>query len=102
LKARCGSARLRQSNEQVEDVMFASLPVRLARAVLKLARVPECGDRSVRLVITQRELSQMIGVSLREHQQAAAHLAKARLDQARPCGNTVLNAVALSRIKEKR
>jgi CRP/FNR family transcriptional regulator, cyclic AMP receptor protein len=96
------SARLRQSNEQVEDVMFASLPVRLARAVLKLARVPECGDRPVRLVITQRELSQMIGVSRESTNKQLRTWQKRgwiRLDHA---AITVLNAGALSRIKEER
>ena len=39
------------------------LPVRLARAVLKLARAAECGDGPVRVVISQRELSRMVGVS---------------------------------------
>ena len=32
------SARLRQSNEQIEDVMFTGLQVRLARAILKLLK----------------------------------------------------------------
>jgi CRP/FNR family transcriptional regulator, cyclic AMP receptor protein len=56
-------ARLRQSNEQVEGVMFVSLPVRLARAILKLAKTTESESGSTRLIITQRELSQMIGIS---------------------------------------
>ena len=36
------SARLRQSNEQIEDVMFTGLQVRLARAILKLLKMTEC------------------------------------------------------------
>ena len=56
-------ARLRQSNEQVEDVMFASLPVRLARAIVKLAKTIDPDTPAARVVITQRELSQMIGIS---------------------------------------
>lgn len=96
------SARLRRSNEQVEDVMFASLPVRLARAVLKLARVAECGDRLMRLAITQRELSQMIGVSRESTNKQLRTWQKRgwiRLDHA---AITVLNAGALSRIEEER
>jgi CRP/FNR family transcriptional regulator, cyclic AMP receptor protein len=57
------SARLRQSNDQIEDVMFAGLHVRLARAIFKLLKTTECGVGPLRLVITQRELSEMIGVS---------------------------------------
>jgi|RhiMethySRZTD1v2_1073278.scaffolds.fasta_scaffold11184_3 CRP-like cAMP-binding protein len=96
------SARLRQSNEQVEDVMFSSLPVRLARAVLKLARPAECGDRPARLEITQRELSQTIGVSRESTNKQLRTWQKRgwiRLDHA---AITLLNAGALSRIKEER
>jgi CRP/FNR family cyclic AMP-dependent transcriptional regulator len=55
----CG--RLRRTSEQVEDLMFGSLPGRLARLILRLAKdnhaaMPE-------LTITQQELSQMIGMS---------------------------------------
>jgi CRP/FNR family transcriptional regulator, cyclic AMP receptor protein len=57
------SARLRQSNEQIEDVMFTGLQVRLARTIFKLLKTTECDVGPLRLVITQRELSQMIGVS---------------------------------------
>jgi CRP/FNR family transcriptional regulator, cyclic AMP receptor protein len=96
------SARLRQSNEQVEDVMFAGLPVRLARALLKLAGTAECGDRPVRLAITQRELSQMVGVSRESTNKQLRAWHKGgwiRLDHA---AITVLNARALSRIREER
>jgi CRP-like cAMP-binding protein len=55
-------SRLRRTSEQVEDIVFLDLPDRLAKALLALHRraaaSPTDGIR-----ITQRELSQMIGVS---------------------------------------
>jgi CRP/FNR family transcriptional regulator, cyclic AMP receptor protein len=55
-------SRLRRTSEQVEDIVFLDVPGRLAKALLQLHRRgaanPTDGIR-----ITQRELSQMIGVS---------------------------------------
>jgi CRP-like cAMP-binding protein len=55
-------SRLRKTSEQVEDIVFLDLPGRLAKALLQLqtraAANPNGGIR-----VTQRELSQMIGVS---------------------------------------
>jgi CRP-like cAMP-binding protein len=52
----CG--RLRRTSEQVEDVIFLGLPARLAKALLRL----QAGS-SPKIRITQREISQMIGMS---------------------------------------
>jgi CRP-like cAMP-binding protein len=52
----CG--RLRRTSEQVEDVIFLGLPARLAKALLRLQVAS-----SPRIRITQREISQMIGMS---------------------------------------
>jgi CRP-like cAMP-binding protein len=56
-------SRLRHTTEQVEDVMFLGLPGRLAKVLLYLhQRSPaEPPRRTIR--VTQREISQMIGVS---------------------------------------
>lgn len=54
----CG--RLRNTSEQVEDVIFLDLPARLAKALLRLAGTG-AGDRKI--AITQSELGQIIGVS---------------------------------------
>jgi CRP/FNR family transcriptional regulator, cyclic AMP receptor protein len=92
------SARLRQSNEQIEDVMFTGLQVRLARAILKLLKTTECDVGPLRLVITQRELSQMIGVSRESTNKQLRIWEKRgwiRLDHG---ALTVLNGRALSRI----
>jgi CRP/FNR family transcriptional regulator, cyclic AMP receptor protein len=44
-------------------VMFTSLPVRLAKLLLRFSPTGEVNATGKRLTITQRELSQMIGVS---------------------------------------
>jgi CRP-like cAMP-binding protein len=51
-------SRLRRTSEQVEDVIFLGLPARLAKALLRL----QAGS-SPKIRITQREISQMIGMS---------------------------------------
>jgi CRP/FNR family cyclic AMP-dependent transcriptional regulator len=92
------SARLRQSNEQIEDVMFTGVQVRLARAILKLLKTTECHVGPLRLVITQTELSQMIGVSRESTNKQLRIWEKrgwVRLGQG---ALTVLNGRALSRI----
>jgi CRP/FNR family cyclic AMP-dependent transcriptional regulator len=61
LEVLCG--RLRHANEQVENVMFTSLPVRLAKLLLRLPSTGKVSAPGNRLTITQRELSQMIGMS---------------------------------------
>jgi CRP-like cAMP-binding protein len=55
-------ARLRRTSEQVEDIMFLGLPGRLAKALLQLRSQPG-GGSSQAIRVTQRDLSQMIGVS---------------------------------------
>ena len=56
-------ARLRNTSEQVEDVLFLDLPGRLAKALLRLTDPAEAVGRERRVAMTQRELGQMIGMS---------------------------------------
>ncbi len=62
------SRRLRRTSEQVEDLIFTDLPTRLAKALLRLAKV-QGGARGdgpgapARVAITQKELGQTIGFS---------------------------------------
>jgi CRP/FNR family cyclic AMP-dependent transcriptional regulator len=56
-------ARLRRTNEQVQDVMFLEAPARLAKALLHLAVKHETAGMGRQAKITQREISQMIGLS---------------------------------------
>jgi CRP/FNR family transcriptional regulator, cyclic AMP receptor protein len=56
-------ARIRRTSEQVEDVMYLSLPARLAKTLLELAGGLEASARQRDVRITQRELSNIIGMS---------------------------------------
>jgi CRP/FNR family transcriptional regulator, cyclic AMP receptor protein len=51
---------LRRTSEQVEDIIFLDLQARLAKVLLQLHRQ---SDASHKIRVTQREISQMIGVS---------------------------------------
>jgi CRP/FNR family transcriptional regulator, cyclic AMP receptor protein len=57
--------RLRQTSEQVEDVLFRHLEARIAKALLQLAgrQQPGPSGRSVDLHLSQRELGNMVGSS---------------------------------------
>ncbi|HEY6861618.1 MAG TPA: Crp/Fnr family transcriptional regulator [Pseudolabrys sp.] len=56
-------ARLRKTSEQVEDIVFLGLPNRLAKVLLHLYRPSATALPSSKIHVTQREISQMIGVS---------------------------------------
>lgn len=56
-------ARLRKTSEQVEDIVFLGLPNRLAKVLLHLYRPSAAVLPSSKIHVTQREISQMIGVS---------------------------------------
>jgi CRP/FNR family cyclic AMP-dependent transcriptional regulator len=55
--------RLRHTSEQVEDVTFLDLPGRLAKVLLRLAENAKASPDGGKIVITQREIGQMIGMS---------------------------------------
>jgi hypothetical protein len=57
------TTRLRRTNEPVEDAIFVSLAVRLAKALLRFAHIDPENIRPVEVPITQRELGDMIGFS---------------------------------------
>jgi CRP-like cAMP-binding protein len=54
--------RLRWTSGQVENLMFRSLPTRLAMALLHLAD-SGAGERNAKVAVTQRELGNIIGMS---------------------------------------
>lgn len=60
LEMLCG--RLRRTSEQVEDIVFLGLKARLAKALLYLYE-HSSSKTSEKLKVTQREISQLIGVS---------------------------------------
>jgi CRP-like cAMP-binding protein len=57
----CG--RLRQTTEQLEDVMFLNLPGRLAKTLLQLAKSSKPTSRGPRIALTQSDIGKMIGIS---------------------------------------
>jgi CRP-like cAMP-binding protein len=56
-------ARLRRTSEQVEDIVFLGLPNRLAKVLLHLYQPSSTALPNRKIHVTQREISQMIGVS---------------------------------------
>ncbi len=56
-------ARIRRTTEQVEDIMFLNLERRLAKALLRLEK---SSQGAYRISITQRALSEIVGVSREE------------------------------------
>ena len=55
--------RLRQTTEQLEDVMFLDLPARLAKALLHLAKKTKSATGAPKVMLTQSDISKMIGMS---------------------------------------
>jgi CRP-like cAMP-binding protein len=56
-------ARIRRANEHFEEVVFLNLPARLARTLLRLADRKDAPARGCKVAVTQRELSQMVGMA---------------------------------------
>jgi CRP/FNR family transcriptional regulator, cyclic AMP receptor protein len=56
-------ARVRKTSQQVEDVLFLDLPGRLAKQLLRLIGDAERSRGDHKVLMTQRELGQMIGMS---------------------------------------
>jgi CRP/FNR family transcriptional regulator, cyclic AMP receptor protein len=98
LEILCG--RLRRTNEQVEDVMFMSLPVRLAKLIVKLTKINEHDARPAKLTVTQRELSQMIGMSRESTNKQLRAWEKRRWLRLERGTLTVLDVGAMFRISE--
>jgi CRP-like cAMP-binding protein len=56
-------SRLRRTSEQVEDIIFLSLPHRLAKVLLQLSQRSPADKASNIIRLTQHEISQMVGAS---------------------------------------
>src|SRR5713101_9136082 len=56
-------SRLRRTSEQVQDITFLNLPTRLAKTLLQLTAVEDGSATRRKAAVTQREISQMIGIS---------------------------------------
>jgi CRP/FNR family cyclic AMP-dependent transcriptional regulator len=57
----CG--RLRQTTEQLEDVMFLDLPGRLAKTLLHLAKNSKPTPHGPKVTLTQSDIGKIIGIS---------------------------------------
>jgi CRP-like cAMP-binding protein len=90
-------ARVRQANAQVEDTMFMSLPVRLAKLLVRFSGADE---PQARIAITQRELSQMIGVSREATNKQLRIWEKRGWLRLEHRTLTVLDRAALARVEE--
>jgi CRP-like cAMP-binding protein len=85
--------RLRQTTEQVEDLMFLDLPGRLAKVLLRLAP-PQEGE-PVR--ITQRELGEIVGISRERINKQLRAWQSQRLVDLETGGVIIRDAAALAR-----
>src|SRR4029079_7600461 len=56
-------SRLRRTSQQVQDITFLNLPTRLAKTLLQLTGGVQGTATPTKAAITQREISQMIGMS---------------------------------------
>jgi CRP/FNR family cyclic AMP-dependent transcriptional regulator len=56
-------ARLRRTTEQLEDLMFLDLQARLAKTLLRFALDPQPSRSGGRVSLTQRNISEIIGIS---------------------------------------
>ncbi len=56
-------SRLRRTSEQVQDITFLNLPTRLAKTLLQLTAAEDGSVTTRKAAVTQREISQMIGIS---------------------------------------
>jgi CRP/FNR family transcriptional regulator, cyclic AMP receptor protein len=94
-------ARLRRTSEQVEDVMLLDLPSRLAKALLQLAdKVAIAGSRR-KVAITQREISQIIGISRESTNKQLRAWARRKWIRLERGGVAVLDPSALAQIAAK-
>jgi CRP/FNR family transcriptional regulator, cyclic AMP receptor protein len=94
--------RLRHTTGQLEDVMFLDLPGRLAKALLQSAEgaAPAPGGNSVgkKVVLTQRNLSEMIGMSRESTNKQLRAWEKQKLIELQRGGIVILAPAALETI----
>lgn len=86
--------RLRHTTQQVEDIMFLDLPSRLAKALLQEAEAT--GDK--RIMLTQRNLSEMIGMSRESTNKQLRAWEKQKLIALQRGGIVILSPSALETI----
>jgi CRP/FNR family transcriptional regulator, cyclic AMP receptor protein len=90
-------SRLRRTSEQVEDVLFLELSIRLAKVLLRTGQV----DRGkLRVRATQKELGQMIGLSRESTNKQLRSWASGGIIKIEKGGVIILTPGALQKIAE--
>jgi CRP/FNR family cyclic AMP-dependent transcriptional regulator len=92
----CG--RIRRTSEQVEDVMYLSFPGRLAKTLLQLTGGIDASAAHRNVRITQRELSNIIGMSRESTNKQLRAWEERKWVQLQRGGIAVLDANALIRL----
>jgi CRP-like cAMP-binding protein len=93
LEILCG--RIRRTTEQVEEIMFLDLEGRLAKALLRLEKSSQTPSR---IAITQRALSEIVGVSREETNKQLQLWSRDAIVRLERGGIVVLRADTLTRI----
>jgi CRP/FNR family cyclic AMP-dependent transcriptional regulator len=91
-------ARIRRTSEQVEDVMYLSFPGRLAKTLLQLTGGMDASAAHRNVRITQRELSNIIGMSRESTNKQLRAWEERKWVQLQRGGIAVLNANALIKV----
>jgi CRP/FNR family cyclic AMP-dependent transcriptional regulator len=92
----CG--RIRRTSEQVEDLMYLSLPARLAKTLLELTGGLEASATQRNVRITQRELGNIIGMSRESTNKQLRAWEERKLLRLERGGIVLLNARALGKL----
>src|SRR5262249_62218934 len=92
-------AKLRQTTEQAENLMFLHLPGRLAKALLRLCDADEStGEQKV--VVTQKDLANIIGMSRESTNRQLRIWEERKWVRLERGGIIILDAKSLERIAE--
>lgn len=91
-------SRLRRTSEQVEDVVFLGLPARLAKALLRLNERSLPASPRSKIPITQREISQLIGMSRESTNKQLREWEERKWLKLERGGFVILNPGALARL----
>jgi CRP-like cAMP-binding protein len=94
-------SRLRATSGQLEDTVFLNLPSRLAKTLLHLSGGPEKSNSTRKIPITQRDISQIIGVSREGTNKQLRAWVKRKWLRLERGSVTILNPEALEEIAEQ-
>jgi CRP/FNR family cyclic AMP-dependent transcriptional regulator len=94
-------ARLRRTSEQVQDMTFFNLDVRLAKVLIDLSSNNEAARRTGKVAITQKKLGQIVGKSRESANKQLRAWAKRGWIRLGRGSIAVLNAAKLGEIADK-